>query len=55
MSVKLVKEVEATGESYAIYQIEVPFYGDWWSVLEIEATFVDNRIDLTKPIRISLR
>ncbi len=53
--IELLKESDATGEDWALYRVTVPFDGNWWFVLEINATFIGNRIDLTKPYSISIR
>ena len=54
MGIRLVKECSQTGEDWAIYEVSVPYGGEWVSVWEIEAEFVGNRIDLKKPIMISV-
>lgn len=54
MSIRLVEERCQTGTDWAIYEITVPCSWDWFSVIEIYCTVVDNRIDLTKPVGISI-
>ena len=54
MGIRLVKECLQTGEDWVIYEISVPYDGEWASVWEIEAEFIGNRINLKKPVMVSI-
>ena len=54
MSIRLIEEHNQTGEDWAIYEVTVPYSGDWVNYVSIECMMKDNRIDFDFPIKIEV-